>query len=264
MLRTLSTIVALGILSVPAQSFARELPAYEGIANIVHAVKGYNENQVIADCVKGAIGDEYCRPSMAMWAMAYLSQKNYKKARYFLEYFYKFDERMFGGGPCNLTRINLKGNEYLFSYHAALFAVDVAEGKPHAKKSGLRAFLCDAHDISRGLHRNATAYKLNRNNFVSFVKKHYGAGSEYNAALYWDDVATNVSRTYDSLRKSTLWGKNYRKDTEDSVKLTQLYVNAAERCRGLGLSEVFCSFEDQWAAYRRKISSRQALDGGLE
>jgi hypothetical protein len=243
---------------------AGEYSAYQGLADIQQVYVKSEEEVAVSDCVAGREGDEYCRPWMAAFAVKYLNAKDYAKARTFLDLFYKFDERMFGGAPCNFTRIYLEDNEYLFSYHSAMYIVDLAQKRKTAKATGLRAFLCESTSAFDGNRRNSTQFVFSKKNFIKFMAENYGSSPEFNGELYWDDIAYNVEKTYAHIRGGQKWGSNYKKDTQDSVKLTQLYENAARRCRTLGLTELFCSFQDEWSAYRRKISKEQALEGGLQ
>lgn len=259
-----ATVIVLAWCLMSTMVMAGEYPAYEGLSEIREVYVKSEEDWAISDCIAGLEHDGYCRPWMAAFAVKYINSKDFNKARRFLELFYKFDERMFGGGPCNFTRIILEDKQYLFNYHSALYVVDVAQKRKSAKKTGLRAFLCESDGAFDGKRRNSTDYVFDKDNFIIFMKENYGSDPQFDAGLYWDDVAYNVGKVYEEIRGGQLWGSNYKKETEDSVKLTQLYENAARRCRGLGLSELFCTFQDEWAQYRRKISKNQAMDGGLQ
>lgn len=264
------SVLALVMLSIsPHPSFAKEVlkPASEARATMSLATVNALEKERKDGCVTSKLSGEYCMKVAAYLTAFYYGEGKYDKAATALKEYKAADARSGGNAPCIYGEFPDTMNErssvkvfYKFEYYAALYAINHArQEKPYPYD--FYAFLCQAFwETNNSLAKEG----MGRVQFKNYVKRYYGDDSSYNVDLYLDDVNALVIAGYKKIRKGAKWGQDKRRDTEDNVKIAQLYRNAEKRVRDLGLAPIFSSFLQTWQRDTASAASRQARGGGLD
>ncbi len=231
----------------------------------------HNPDWIENQCLKPKKNNIWCRRNAAYHVADFFFLGDYRRSMHYLEvfdnlwadnyYYVKVD-------PCPYidftTKITKPGINYIFGSAQARYAIELAQKKPDAKKSGLRAFLCSLVSYGFDMRMNLTEYRFNRNNFKEFIRKYYGDDVSMDPDLFLNEIQEPAQIAQRKIVGNHRWGVDWKRDTSLHVKLAELYKNAKRHCGDVGLSSKYCEFLGQMANMEREVAASLAKDGEIE
>ena len=266
MLRTaVAVLFAFVLCAAPSRADDDFLSGYEAMKINYEESKALrdDEQSMLPWCNKLKYQDNNCLGNLMSLSAAYIYAKDYKAARKWLSYFKKYSILEYGELPCavgGVTWPNRKAGTG-WEYSSLLYYLDKLENKANAKKSGLRAYLCQGRST---LDFSISEETLNNDNFNVFMSNYYGAGEEYNGAKHNIAIGNVVRETYKKIRNAGGSDDSDNKKFELATKQVELYKNAGKQCRKMKFAKEICSFWDSWVEHSSFAVKRLMREGDIE
>ncbi|WP_406872289.1 hypothetical protein WHT83_20920 [Aminobacter sp. P9b] len=255
-MRLFKILLTTAVLFTSAGAYAdvKIVTPYQGMKSVSTAKTDMNEDNVLTYCARLAYEDNDCIRQLSSLTLKYIYRKNHKEARKWASYIKKYNDQEYQNIPCEVKGVSYpdKGIGVFLEYNSLIFYIDEVENKSEAKKSGLKAFLCQSVTDAK---INVSKSPLDSHNFSKFLKKYYGDSDEYDGGRFLAEFMSVLLEKEVEIKGNPEYYSDKVK-MERLVKYQALYKNAYNACIKERFAEEFCGYIEEWAQWyqRRKVN----------